>query len=301
MLADLVLPAAMWGEKTGTFTNADRTVHLSDQAVSPPGEARADLDIFVDYATRMGFANRDGDPLISWTNAEEAFDAFALITVDRPADYSGMSHTRLREAGYLQWPCPSPTHEGTRRLYTDLQFPTWTTYTEDYGHDLNTGSPFDESEHRSLQAEGKAILRAAAYVPPAEASGADYPLRLATGRTVYHWHTRTKTGRAEELQSAAPDVWIELHAEDASALGIAEGDECVVKSPRGSVQGRARLGRPRKGQVFIPFHYGYWDDGASGPDGTPRAANELTITAWDPVSKQPLFKNAAVHVEKVST
>jgi anaerobic selenocysteine-containing dehydrogenase len=301
MLADLVLPAAMWGEKTGTFTNADRTVHLSEQAVDPPGEARADLDIFIDYATRMGFANLDGDPLIPWTNADEAFDAFATITVGRPADYSGMSHTRLREAGWLQWPCPASTHDGTPRLYTDLQFPTWTSYTEDYGHDLVTGTPFDESEHRALQAEGKAILRAAAYTPLAEAPGADYPLRLATGRTVYHWHTRTKTARAEELQSAAPDVWIELHADDAAELGIAEGDRCVVRSPRGSVQGRARLGRPRRGQVFIPFHYGYWDEGVSGPDGSPRAANELTISAWDPVSKQPLFKNAAVRVEKVST
>jgi anaerobic selenocysteine-containing dehydrogenase len=300
MLADLVLPAAMWGEKTGTFTNADRTVHLSDQAVDPPGEARADLDIFVDYAARMGFANLDGDPLIPWTNAEEAFDAFALITADRPADYTGMSHARLRETGGLHWPCPASTHEDEPRLYTDLQFPTWTTYTEDYGHDLGTGAPFDESEHRSLQAEGKAILRAAAYTPPAEAPGVEYPLRLATGRTVYHWHTRTKTGRAPELQSAAPDVWIELHADDAAELGIADGDECVVSSPRGSVQGRARLGRPRKGQVFIPFHYGYWDKGASGPNGSASAANELTITAWDPVSKQPLFKNAAVRVEKVT-
>jgi anaerobic selenocysteine-containing dehydrogenase len=125
-------------------------------------------------------------------------------------------------------------------------------------------------------------------------------MRLATGRSVYHWHTRTKTARAEELQSAAPDVWIELHADDARELGIAEGDECVVRSPRGSVQGRARLGRPRRGQVFIPFHYGYWDEGVSGPDGSPRAANELTISAWDPVSKQPLFKSAAVRVEKVT-
>jgi ferredoxin-nitrate reductase len=300
MLADLVLPAAMWGEKTGAFTNADRTVHLSDQAVEPPGEARADLDIFIDYATRMGFQNLDGDPLISWTNAQEAFDAFAKITIDRPADYSGMSHTRLREAGWLQWPYPASASENTPRLYTDLAFPTWTTYTEDYGHDLATGTPFDESEHRALQAEGKAILRAAAYVPPAEAPGVDYPMRLATGRTVYHWHTRTKTGRAEELQSAAPDVWIELHPDDAAELGIAEGEECVVRSPRGSVRGRARLGRPRRGQVFVPFHYGYWDEGASGPNGSGRAANELTISAWDPVSKQPLFKSAAVRVEKVS-
>ena len=74
--ADVVLPRATWGEKTGTFTNADRTVHLSEKAVEPPGEARADLDIFLDYARRMDFRDRDGEPLIKWDDPESAFEAW---------------------------------------------------------------------------------------------------------------------------------------------------------------------------------------------------------------------------------
>ena len=299
MLADVVLPTALGRE--------DRNLHerRSDgasgrSAVLPPGEARADLDIFLDYAARMDFRNKDGDPLIGWTTPEGAFDAFKTISAGRPADYSAMSYPVLRERGWMQWPCSPAAPEGTQRLYTDHTFPTWTDYTEDYGHDLLTGAPREEAEHRSLRAEGRAFLRAAEWVPPVEPPGDAFPLRLATGRTVHHWHTRTKTGRVPELQAAAPHVWVELHEDDAAQLGIVAGDRCRVVSPRGQIEGEARLGRPRRGQVFVPFHYGYWDLGDAGPSGGGRAANELTITAWDPVSKQPLFKTAAVRVEKVT-
>lgn len=90
-LADVVLPAAIWGEKTGCFTNADRTVHISHKAVEPPGEARPDFDIFVDYARRMDFRDQDGAPLIKWREPEEAFDAFKAVTRGRPCDYTGLS------------------------------------------------------------------------------------------------------------------------------------------------------------------------------------------------------------------
>ena len=83
-LADVVLPAATWGEKTGTFTNADRTVHLSEKAVDPPGEARSDLDIFLDYARRMDFRDRDGAPLIKWDDPEGAFEAWKACSRGRP-------------------------------------------------------------------------------------------------------------------------------------------------------------------------------------------------------------------------
>ncbi|MFL5737940.1 MAG: molybdopterin oxidoreductase family protein [Actinomycetota bacterium] len=296
-MADVVLPAAMWGEKTGTFTNADRTVHLSDKAVEPPGEARADFDIFMEYARRMEFRDKDGAPLIPWTNPEDAFEAFKSMTAGRPVDYTGLSYERLRE-GSLQWPCPSSDGESRPRLYTDHVFQTFTEHTEDYGHDLLTGAQMEEADHRAVRADGRAILKAAEFVPPREAPSDDYPFRLGTGRRVYHFHTRTKTGRAPELQAAAPEVWVELNEADAESLGIAEGDLCAVTSSRGCVVAPARIGGIRQGAVFVPFHYGYWDaDGDTARDHT-RAANELTITQWDPVSKQPIFKTAAVRVEK---
>jgi anaerobic selenocysteine-containing dehydrogenase len=133
-------------------------------------------------------------------------------------------------------------------------------------------------------------------VPPAEAPGEEYPLALNTGRTVYHFHTRTKTGRAPQLLAAAPDVWAELSAVDAEGLGIAEGDVADVVAPRGRVRARGRITGIRPGVVFVPFHYGYWDAHAQRD----RAANELTITEWDPVSKQPIYKTAACRVEKVA-
>jgi anaerobic selenocysteine-containing dehydrogenase len=95
-------------------------------------------------------------------------------------------------------------------------------------------------------------------------------------------------------------VWVELSSSDAERLGVSAGDRVCVESVRGRVEGPARISDIRPGSVFVPFHYGYWDEGQAAPDDSPpRAANELTITAWDPVSKQPLFKVAAVRVRPV--
>lgn len=127
--ADLVLPAATWGEKTGTFTSVDRTVHLSEKAVEPPGEARSDLEIFLEYARRMDFRDKDGDPLIKWTDPEGAFEAWKDCSRGRPCDYSGMSYERLRE-GPIQWPCNEANPDGTERLYTDHTFSTRPDYSK---------------------------------------------------------------------------------------------------------------------------------------------------------------------------
>ena len=298
--ADVVLPTALWGEKTGTFTNADRTVHLSEQAVAPPGEARSDLDIFLDYARRMGFRDRDGKPLIGWHDAEGAFEAWKACSEGRPCDYSGMSYDRLRGAGGIQWPCNRQHPDGAERLYTDLRFNTDPDVCENYGHDLLTGAVTTETEYRAGNPAGRAILKAADHQPPHEQPGEEYPLRYSTGRTVYHFHTRTKTARARQLDRAAPDPWIELSAADAERHGIAEGDLVRVESPRGRIEAPARITGIVEGTVFAPFHYGYFDTGGSGPDGRPRAANELTLTEWDPVSKQPVYKVCAVRVTRVA-
>jgi anaerobic selenocysteine-containing dehydrogenase len=300
-LADVVLPVAMWGEKTGTFTNHDRTVHLSEKAVEPPGQARSDMEILLDYAQRLGLSDEDGAPLLKWRTPEECFDAFKEMTRGRPCDYSGLSYGKLRGGSGIQWPCNEQHPDGCERLYEDHDFNTHTAYCEDYGHDLVTGAAYERKDHAQLLAEGRAILKAAHFAPPHEEPDGDYPLLFTTGRTVYQWHTRTRTGRARQLDDAAPDVWVELSPADAERLAVAEGDWVRVTSPRGRLEARARVSGIRQGVVFAPFHYGYWDEpeGAE-PDGRPRAANELTITDWDPVSKQPLFKLAAVRVEKLA-
>jgi anaerobic selenocysteine-containing dehydrogenase len=294
-LADVVLPAAIWGEKLGTFTNHDRTVHLSERAVLAPGEARADFDVLCDYATRLGVVDQDGAPLVKWKTPEECFDAFARATRGRPCDYSGLSYAKLRQRNGIQWPCNPEAPDGTERLYTDHQFNTDTDDCEDYGHDLVTGAAYERKDHADLAPAGRAILKAAHYSPANEQPSVDYPLQMTSGRTVYHWHTRTKTGRVRELDSHAPDAWVELAGADAERLGITEGDLVRVMSPRGSIEAPARITGVREGVVFVPFHYGDTD----AEPGRRRAANDLTLTAWDPVSKQPQSKVAAVRVERV--
>ncbi|WP_202819143.1 molybdopterin oxidoreductase family protein [Actinosynnema sp. ALI-1.44] len=299
-LADVVLPAAMWGEKTGTFTNADRTVHLSDKAVAPPGGARPDLDIFIDYARRMGFRDKDGNPFPPWNDPESAFDAWKAASEGRPCDYSGLSYDQLRTVGGIQWPCDAQHPDGTERLYVDGHFPAQPDYCESYGRDLTTGDPVDADRYRAMNPHGKAMIKAAEYLPAREAATDEYPFMLITGRTLYHFHTRTKTGRVPQLVKAAPEVWAEISEKDADQLGIAEGDLTEIRSPRATVHARARVCRIREGVVFLPFHYGYWDTGdPSGRDGQ-RAANELTPTEWDPASKQPLFKTGAAAVRRLA-
>jgi anaerobic selenocysteine-containing dehydrogenase len=286
-LADVVLPSALWGERAGTYTNVDRTVHLSDKAIEPPGEARSDLDIWVDYARRMDFRDRSGRPIPRWETPEEAFEGWKEASRGRPCDYSAMTYERLRASGGIQWPCNDAHPDGLERLYADAQFPSATDYCEAFGQDLVLGASTTMDEHRSLALEGRALLRAADYTAPHEAVSDEFPLLLGTGRTVYHFHTRTKTRRASQLQHAAPSVWVELSVADSERIGLVEGDVVRVTSPRGSLEAPVRVSNVREGTVFIPFHYGA------------HAANELTLVSWDPVSKQPQFKSGAVRVDLV--
>jgi anaerobic selenocysteine-containing dehydrogenase len=295
-LADVVLPAAAWGEKTGTYTNVDRTVHLSEKAVEPPGEARPDLDIFIDYAHRLGLKDKDGEPLVKWTDAEGAFEGWKACSKGRPCDYSGLSYDKLRGGSGIQWPCNEEHPDGTERIYANGEFWSAPSYCEDYGKDLVTGAPVEPTEYKAMNPFGKAVLKAAEYLEPHEAPSPEYPFLLTTGRTLYHFHTRTKTGRVPQLQAAAPDVWVEMSAYDADEQGWSEGDLLRVSTPRGSVQARLRVSGIRRSTLFLPFHYGYWD--VAGDHD--RAANELTITDWDPASKQPLFKTAAARVERIA-
>ena len=293
--ADVVLPAAIWGEKTGCFTNVDRTVHLTRKAIEPPGDARGDLDIFLDYARRMDFRDQDGAPLIKWQDAEGAFKAWQACSKGRPCDYSGMSYERL-DRGPVQWPCNEEHPDGLERLYAEGVFPTRADYCENHGHDLMTGGVVPAEHYRAHDPAGKALIKPIDYAPPHETPDDGYPFMLTTGRAVYHFHTRTKTGRSQALNDAAPDAFVQVNAEDAERLGIADGELVDVASRRGRVRVAAKVGDIIPGHVFIPFHYGTFDR----PDGPPRAANELTITEWDAVSKQPHFKYAAVSLSRIS-
>ena len=131
---------------------------------------------------------------------------------------------------------------------------------------------------------------------PPEEPDDDYPFLLTTGRVTYHFHTRTKTGRVPALNAAAPDAFVEMEGGDAARLGVQDGDVVEVTSRRGAVRVPVRLTGIEPGVLFIPFHYGSWDD----PERR-TAANELTLTGWDPVSKQPFFKYAAVNVAPVAS
>lgn len=291
--ADIVLPAAIWGEKTGCFTNVDRTVHISHKAVEPPGEAKSDLDIFIDYSRRMDFRDKDNNPLIKWTDAEGAFEGWKECSKGRPCDYSGMSYEKLSGGTGIQWPCNEQHPNGLRHLYAEGTFNTAIDYCESYGHDLETGAAVTEQEYKAQNPNGKAIIKTSDYKPPHEMPDDEYPFMLTTGRVVYHFHTRTKTGRSKALNEAARDAFVQISAADAANLGIADGEMLEIESRRGKVIEPARIGNIEPGLVFIPFHYGYWDK-----PGRSRAANELTITEWDPVSKQPHFKYSAVKIRK---
>lgn len=295
-LADVVLPAALWAEKTGTFTNFDRTVHLSEQAVEPPGEARSDLDVLLDYARRMDFRDKDGAPLIGWTTPEGAFEAWKECSRGRPCDYTGLSYAKLRGASGIPWPCNQAQPDGTPRLYADHVFPTAPDHCATFGHDLVTGGRITAAEYRAMEPGGRAFLKSAHYHPAPEQPDAAYPVVLTTGRVLHQFHTRTKTGRSPELNRADPVVHIEVSLFAALRLWVVDGDLVRVTSRRGAVEVPVMVTDIEDGRAFMPFHYGYWDK----PERA-QAANELTLFAWDPVSKQPMLKYAAVRLERATT
>ena len=287
-------PAAIWGEKTGTFTNVDRTVHISHKAVDPPGEAKPDFEIFLDYARRMDFQDKDGAPLIKWKPPKNALKPGKNALAGGPATTRVLSYAKLSGGSGIQWPCNEQYPDGKPHLYEDGVFNTSIDYCETYGHDLETGAAVTQEEYKANDPKGKAFLKGADYEPPHEEPDEEYPLWLTTGRLVYHFHTRTKTGRSKQLVEAAPDAFVQISDEDAARYGLKTGDMVEVASRRGTVTEPVLVGNIEPGLVFIPFHYGYWDD----PERK-RAANELTITEWDAVSKQPHFKYAAVRIRKI--
>ena len=243
----------------------------------------------------MDFRDKDSQPLIKWRTPEEAFEAWKACSRGRPCDYTGLSYEKLSKGSGIQWPCNDEHPEGEPRPYKSLVFPTDADYCETFGHDLITGGVVSPEKYRANNPRGRAVLKPAKYVPPTEEPDKQYPFFLTTGRLVHHFHTRTKTGRAEKLQAASLDAFVQIAPEDATHLRLRDGDWVRITSRRSSIEVQAAIGEIEPGHVFVPFHFGYWDN----PDRA-RAANELTLFEWDAVSKQPHFKYAAVKLKKVS-
>jgi assimilatory nitrate reductase catalytic subunit len=262
-LADVVLPAAIWGEKDGTFTNSERRVSRVRAAVAPPGEARPDFDVFLGLADHLGLRDR---LFPGWTEPADAFEEWRRVSAGRLCDYSGITYDRIDAAGGVQWPCPADDPSlplgGSPRLYEHGDFPNPT---------------------------GRVRLHVVERQELRDRPRPEFPLLLNTGRTVEHWHTRTKTARVPLLERLAPEAWVEINEVDATGLGIRTGDRVRVSSSRGSVERVVARVTPivRPGEVFIPFHY---DEAC---------ANRLTLDEFDPISREPNYKQCAVRVERM--
>jgi assimilatory nitrate reductase catalytic subunit len=258
--ADLTLPAAIWGEKEGTYTNSERRVSKVNRAVNPPGEARTDFDIFLALADRLGV--RD-ELFAGWTAPADAFDEWRRVSAGRLCDYSGITYEVLETHGGVQWPFPAGAEhpEATRRLYAFGSYQT---------------------------ATGKAALIPTAWEPFPEQPTPDYPLVLNTGRTVEHWHTRTKTGVVPILERLSPNAWVEMNPRDARGLRLTPQDTVDVVSRRGRIRNvELRLTETvAPGQIFVPFHYAEAN------------ANQVTQSEFDPHSREPNYKQSAVRVER---
>jgi anaerobic selenocysteine-containing dehydrogenase len=263
-LASLVLPAAIWGEKEGTYTNSERRVSKVNPAVPPPAEARSDFDIFLALAEKLGCKE---ELFPGWTQPADAFEEWKRVSAGRLCDYSGMTYEDIERHGGTQWPFPAGSSESpasVRRLYTNGIFAT---------HD------------------GRAQLIPTQWAPFPEQPSSDFPFILNTGRTVEHWHTRTKTGAISILQRMSPRAWLEMNPADAQKLNLKSHDRVEVISARGRVTGvELRVTEIiGPGQVFLPFHF------------VETNANQLTQSAYDPISREPNYKQCAVRVEKQSS
>ena len=257
-LADLVLPAAIWGEKEGTYTNSERRVSKVNAAVAPPAEARSDFDIFLTVAERLGC--REG-LFPGWRSPQDAFAEWKRVSAGRLCDYSGLDYPLLETHGGIQWPFPADTTDfATSRLYVDGNFPT---------------------------DDGKARLLPIEWEPFPEQPTEDYPFILNTGRTVEHWHTRTKTAQVAILQHLSPNAWLEMNPRDAQTLKLLPHAHVDIVSRRGRTSGvELRITEMiAPGQVFMPFHFAETN------------VNEVTQSAFDPFSREPNYKQCAVRIE----
>jgi ferredoxin-nitrate reductase len=239
------------------MTNSERRVSLSLSFTSPPGEAKADWEIFAEVGRRLGFTQQ-----FNFASSADVFQEFVGLTKARPCDMTGLSYRRLGTEGPLHWPCSAGALP-VERLYTDKRFHT------------------PDGRARFVAYHSKGLAE-----PPDEA----YPFVLTVGRLYGHWHTQTRTGRIEKIRKMHPHPFLEIHPKDAQKLGIQPGQMVEVRSRRGMARFPAQITKAiAPGCVFAPMHWGaLWADNAE--------ANNLTHAEACPTSLQPELKACAVQL-----
>ncbi len=261
-LAHLLLPAAGWGEKEGTFINSERRVGLIKKVRRAPGHALADFHIFRLIAHYYGCASM----FTAWDSPEAVFQILKKLSAGMPCEITGIAdYHMLDEEGGIQWPCPADGADFApqRRLFADGRF---------YHPDGRARFVFEKPR------------------PTPEPPGDDFPFHLLTGRgSAAQWHTQTRTAKSDVLRKLAPkDPYVEINPADATALGLRPGEWVVVESRRGRARVRAFITPtvPR-GNLFLPMHDG--------------STNRLTHAVFDPESRQPAYKACAVRIRPAST
>ena len=219
-LADVVLPAAAWVEKTGVYAWTDRRVLLVKKVVDPPGEAKPDWMIIKEIASRMGYGDE-----FNYSSSKDIFEEIRSVV----PQYRGITYDRLEKPPWgIQWPCPSEDHPGTPTMFVQ-----------------KFGTP-----------DGLGHFRVVEYKPPAELPDDEYPLILTTGRVIFHYHTGTMTRRTDRLHAEVSTGFVVVHPEDAEKAGVKSGDFVYLISRRGRVRVKAMVSDDvAKGLVFMPFHF----------------------------------------------
>ncbi|WP_122278573.1 nitrate reductase [Pseudomonas syringae group genomosp. 3] len=263
--ADLLLPAASWGEKEGTVTNSERRISNVRKAIQAPGEARSDWAITVDFAQRLQKRLQPEAPaLFDFQTPKALFDEFKGLTVGRDLDMSGIDRELIDRQGPQQWPFPTGASVGTSRLYLDSIFPT---------------------------ASGRAQFLAEPYIAARELRDAQYPLTLNTGRLRDQWHGMSRTGTAARLFGHVSEALLSLNPQEMLGHDLQNGDLVKLISRRGELLLPVSSDDSVvAGQAFLPMHWG--DRFLKG------GVNVLTQPAFDPVSKQPELKHSGVRIEK---
>lgn len=266
-LADLVLPAATIYEKPSMFTNTERRTQHMAKAVEPPGEAKTELWVINELAKMLGH----GELFVNNQTYEDVWAEWQRMAAGTGVDVAAYSD--YVAARGLQWPVVDGRETKRRYVYPDDPFVTADEKIRFYG---------------TPDGRARVFLRPAA--PPAETPDREYPFWFTNGRTLEHWHSRTMTGKATELDKIPTDL-VEIHPEDAANLGIKDGDLIEITSRRGSITRKASIGRrgePRKGLVYTCMH----------EMAAKELVNLLTVDQVDPISRQPEFKIAAVKIAK---